>query len=152
MWNLVPSSGIEPQPPALGAWSLSHWTTREVPLLESWAIHCAQNLGCESRVCVCVCVCVRGILTHDMLTHVYMGKWNIHTDTGTLGKIWLRDYGISSGSHCGRGWGQSGRSRTGWDELGKASWRRCGSVSDKRQSRARRGWKRKDLRIIKKWT
>ena len=23
--------GIEPGPPALGAWSLSHWTTREVP-------------------------------------------------------------------------------------------------------------------------
>ena len=38
MWNLelqhVGSSsptGIEPRPPALGAWSLSHWTTREVP-------------------------------------------------------------------------------------------------------------------------
>ena len=28
MWNLVPSPGKEPQPPALGAQSLSHWTTR----------------------------------------------------------------------------------------------------------------------------
>ena len=27
----VPCSGIEPWTPALGAWSLSHWTTREVP-------------------------------------------------------------------------------------------------------------------------
>ena len=31
MWDLVPWPGIEPGPPALGAWSLSHWTTREVP-------------------------------------------------------------------------------------------------------------------------
>ena len=30
MWNLVPWSGKEPGLPALGAWKLSHWTTREV--------------------------------------------------------------------------------------------------------------------------
>ena len=29
MWGLVPWSGVKPEPPALGAWSLSHWTTRE---------------------------------------------------------------------------------------------------------------------------
>ena len=28
---LVAACGIEPGPPALGAWSLNHWTTREVP-------------------------------------------------------------------------------------------------------------------------
>ena len=28
-WDLVPRPGIKPQPPALGAWNLSHWTTRE---------------------------------------------------------------------------------------------------------------------------
>ena len=31
MWYLVPWLGIEPGLPALGAWSLSYWTTREVP-------------------------------------------------------------------------------------------------------------------------
>ena len=31
MQDLVPWPRIEPGPPALGAWSLSHWTTREVP-------------------------------------------------------------------------------------------------------------------------
>ena len=31
MWDLVPWPGIKAGPPALGAWSLSHWTTREVP-------------------------------------------------------------------------------------------------------------------------
>ena len=30
MWDLFPWSGIKPMPPALAAWSLSHWTTREV--------------------------------------------------------------------------------------------------------------------------
>ena len=28
---LVPRSGIGPRTPALGVWSLNHWTTREVP-------------------------------------------------------------------------------------------------------------------------
>ena len=31
MWDLVPRPGIEPRPPALGAQSLNHWTTSEVP-------------------------------------------------------------------------------------------------------------------------
>ena len=34
MWDLVHWAGIEPRPPALEVWSLSHWTTREV----SWPI------------------------------------------------------------------------------------------------------------------
>ena len=32
MQDLVPWPGIEPWPPALGAQSLSHWITREVPI------------------------------------------------------------------------------------------------------------------------
>ena len=31
MWDLIPQPGIKPRPPALRVWSLSHWTTREVP-------------------------------------------------------------------------------------------------------------------------
>ena len=36
MWDLliVSCPGIEPKAPALGAWSLSHWTTREVLMLK----------------------------------------------------------------------------------------------------------------------
>lgn len=30
IWNLVPLQGLEPRPPALGAHSFSHWTTRKV--------------------------------------------------------------------------------------------------------------------------
>ena len=33
MWDSVPWPGIKPRPPALGAQSPSHWTTREVPIL-----------------------------------------------------------------------------------------------------------------------
>ena len=32
MWELVTWPGIKPRPPALWVWSLSHWTSREVPL------------------------------------------------------------------------------------------------------------------------
>ena len=32
MWDLVPWAGIKPRPPALGAPSLNHWTTREAPI------------------------------------------------------------------------------------------------------------------------
>ena len=38
MWHLVRWPGIEPRPPALGAQSLTHWTTREVP------INCSLNI------------------------------------------------------------------------------------------------------------
>ena len=31
MWDLVSRPGIKTQSPALRAWSLSHWITREVP-------------------------------------------------------------------------------------------------------------------------
>ena len=31
---LVPWPGIEPMPPALAAWSLNHWSTREFPCLK----------------------------------------------------------------------------------------------------------------------
>ena len=34
MWDLVPWPGMEPRLPALGAWSLSQQTTREVPLCD----------------------------------------------------------------------------------------------------------------------
>ena len=36
MWDLVPWTGIEPGTPALGALSLNHWTTREVPTSAFW--------------------------------------------------------------------------------------------------------------------
>ena len=40
MWDLVPSPGIKPGPPALEAQSLSHWTTREGPILAFLRLGC----------------------------------------------------------------------------------------------------------------
>ena len=37
MWDLIPWPGIEPSFPALGAWSLSHWTTREIPVCRNFS-------------------------------------------------------------------------------------------------------------------
>ena len=48
MRDLVPWPGIEPGPPALGAQSPSHWTTREVPTQQSWfqlVLHPVQHFA-----------------------------------------------------------------------------------------------------------
>ena len=48
MWNLLPRPGIEPRPPALGAWSLSHWPTREVPINSSYRLSVSKmSIICE---------------------------------------------------------------------------------------------------------
>ena len=36
MWDIVPWPGIKPGPPALGAWSFSHWSMRDVPMEDLW--------------------------------------------------------------------------------------------------------------------
>ena len=46
--DLIPRPGIEPGPPALGAPSLSHWTIREVPELESWVF--SSRLDLTNRI------------------------------------------------------------------------------------------------------
>ena len=45
MWVLVPCPGIKLGPPALGVWSLSHWTTREVPeqMLTDFVLRCKMK-------------------------------------------------------------------------------------------------------------
>ena len=55
MWDLVPSPGIEPRLPALGAWSLSHWTIREYPRIflshtPNSYIHCLFCAAVEPKL------------------------------------------------------------------------------------------------------
>ena len=50
MWDLVPWPGIEPGSPALGVWSLSHWTTREVPWRISDSSLCNKESGILARL------------------------------------------------------------------------------------------------------
>ena len=38
-WDLLPWLGIEPGPPALGAWSFSHWTTRELLIFPFFIVY-----------------------------------------------------------------------------------------------------------------
>ena len=46
MQDLVPRPAIEPGSPALGVWSLSLWTPREVPASACWRGDlCSQGLG-----------------------------------------------------------------------------------------------------------
>ena len=61
MWDLVPWPGIEPVPPPWGAWSLSHWTTREV--LPSCVYNQISECVC---VCVCVCTCTRSVMSDSL--------------------------------------------------------------------------------------
>ena len=48
--GLIPWPGMEPGPPTLGAWSLSHWATREAP--RSWALN---TLGLPNPPNLCRC-------------------------------------------------------------------------------------------------
>ena len=50
MWNLVPWPGMESGPPALGAWSLYHWTTREGPSHFVWRLAYISLLLCLSNL------------------------------------------------------------------------------------------------------
>ena len=48
MWDLVPRPGIEPGPHALGAQSLSHWTTREVSCVIIFiVVYLVLNIFCN---------------------------------------------------------------------------------------------------------
>ena len=73
MWDLVLLPGIEPWPPVLGAQSLSHWTTREVPPEVSFRIcMCAKSLQscltlCDPMDCYPPGSSVHGILQARVL-------------------------------------------------------------------------------------
>ena len=46
-WDLVPWPGIEPRPPAWGAWSPNHCTTREVPIQVQFKQHLSLMTLCK---------------------------------------------------------------------------------------------------------
>ena len=54
MWHagsiFVPQPGIVPAPPALVAWSLNHWTAKEVPIYSSF-LKILFICGCIGRCC-----------------------------------------------------------------------------------------------------
>ena len=100
MWDLVPWPEIKPGPPVLGAWSLSHWTTREAPNdqflveLNSWFfffffayIKYRNNNRYQSRL-------LRGLLVwkHSMRILIKQNNWAwVHAK--------LRAGSLSTGNH-----------------------------------------------------
>ena len=70
MWHLVPQPETEPRPSTLGTWSLSHWTTREIPegnilpplvprVNSSWnVIPDSSNVVSWRAILVCLFVCL----------------------------------------------------------------------------------------------
>ena len=49
IWTPVPWPGIKPRLPALGSWSLSHWTTWEIPAAVSFFL---LEEKCSSMLCI----------------------------------------------------------------------------------------------------
>ena len=50
MWDLVSQPAVELKTPALGAWSLNHWTTTEVYYLSEENVQMANKHG---KACSC---------------------------------------------------------------------------------------------------
>ena len=71
MWGLVSWSGIKPGAPALGACSLSHWSTREVLVLFSTLLKVGLQCRVDLKCCVSFkrlsCTCAH---TNTRLFHV----------------------------------------------------------------------------------
>ena len=70
MRNLVPWPGITPGPPALGTWSLSHWTTRKSPLWGAWFISRLRQRFGES------CVVIAGWTLLSFLSSLFYKQSN----------------------------------------------------------------------------
>ena len=75
MWDLVPQSGIEPRPPALTAWSLSHWTIREVPVYINF--HRSKIYIQKSAHIINVQLNEFSQITHIRVTNAQLKKKNI---------------------------------------------------------------------------
>ena len=52
LWDLVSWPGLESRPPALGVQSLSHWTTREVPVVFYPFLFSGGFLSFVSGLCI----------------------------------------------------------------------------------------------------
>ena len=70
MWNLVPWLGITPGPPALGTWSLSHWTARKFPLWGARFISKLRQRFGES------CVAIAGWTLLSLLSGLFYKQSN----------------------------------------------------------------------------
>ena len=106
-WDLFPWPGIEPVPPTLGVQSLSHWTTREVPRMNTliyyfitysfmeppWHLssHPCPHLTTHSFIHSCIHWCIIDWLIHSFITFVFIHHSLIQTNifwASGLVKVW----------------------------------------------------------------
>ena len=76
---LVPPPGIEPVAPALGVQSLSHWTTREIPLSPSpdGPLSLSFHLSWHLSLSLCLSVSLLPFLSFLFLTLHYSGSGSL---------------------------------------------------------------------------
>ena len=95
MWDLVPWPGIEPGPPALGARSPIHCTTREVPLLVIFYCILFSTLSGTPVILMFYLLC----LSHRSLRlfHFFFGLFSL---LFRLGKFWCSTFKLTDSFLC----------------------------------------------------
>ena len=84
MWDLVPWPGIELRPCALGTWSLSPWTTREVPVITVPI----KDSCCRRNLCVPPkCVYWKLIPSVMVFGDGAFGRWLVQGDRSLVNGI-----------------------------------------------------------------
>ena len=100
--TLVPCPGIEPVPPAVEAWSLNHWTTREVP-------YTLILIACGSRILQRLKMKWReGETTPWIISHKLAVVALYRSDLKAQTKLDLTCWG----QLCQKSWGRSGAQKT----------------------------------------
>ena len=86
MWNLGPWPDIEPQPSALGAWNLSHWTTRKVPHIFFYILFFLPDTKVYAA-----------LGNHDFhpKNQLPAGSNNIYNQVAELWRPWLRNESVT---------------------------------------------------------
>ena len=86
MQDLVPRPGIKPGPPALGVWSLTHWTTRGVPIVPNLKVKFYHRFVCIGK------------------NSIYRVRWypQFQASTGGLGTypVWIRRHSFNDFLFC----------------------------------------------------
>ena len=70
-------TGIEPRPPALGAWNLTHWTTREVPRI----VQLRALNPCFCLSALTVCSILPRISSRFLLCQIWIYRWRLRNSS-----------------------------------------------------------------------
>ena len=102
IWDLVPWPGIEPRSPALGVWSLSQWSTREVPVFILKSVW--SNMSITTPVFLFIAICMTYLfpsLHSHSVKHLF---WVRGRESALSTYILLAETKLHSLPKCKRGW------------------------------------------------